>query len=159
MFLSCCSPRSSKTKGSQSRTWSWTVLETSTPPASASASIRAALDDHIAEVDADAQFDAAVRRDTGVPLGHRLLHFDRAAHRIDDAGKFHQQAVAGGLDDAPVVLGDLRIDKFAPQRLEAFERTFLVRLHQPRIPRHIGGEDRGETASGSHARAPFSRLD
>jgi len=46
-----------------------------------------ALDDHIAEIDADAQFDAIVRRDTGVPLGHRLLHRDRAAHRIDDAGK------------------------------------------------------------------------
>ncbi len=59
-----------------------------------------ALDDHIAEIDADAQFDAAVRRDAGVPLGHRLLHRDRAAHRIDDAGKLYQQAVAGGLDDA-----------------------------------------------------------
>ena len=51
--------------------------------------------------------------DAGVPLGHRLLHLDRAAHRIDDAGKFHQQAVAGGLDDAAVVLGDLRIDELA----------------------------------------------
>jgi hypothetical protein len=53
------------------------------------------LDDHIAEIDADAQFDAIVRRDTRVALGHRLLHLDRAAHRIDDAGKFGQQAVAG----------------------------------------------------------------
>src|SRR5207248_440131 len=59
-----------------------------------------ALDDHVTEVDADAQLDAAVGRDTGVVLGDRLLHFDRAAHRIDDAGKFHQQVVAGGLDDA-----------------------------------------------------------
>ena len=46
-----------------------------------------APDNHVAEIDADAQFDAIVRRDTGVPLGHRLLHRDRAAHRIDDAGK------------------------------------------------------------------------
>ena len=86
----------------------------------------------------------------GVPLGHRLLHRDRAAHRIDDAGKFHQQPVAGGLDDAALVLGDLRIEKLAAQRLEAFERAFLVRPHQPRIPRHIGGEDRGETAGRGH---------
>ena len=48
-----------------------------------------ALDDHIAEIDADAQFDAIVRSDTGVSLGHRLLHLDLAAHRIDDASKFH----------------------------------------------------------------------
>jgi len=42
------------------------------------------------------------------------------------------------------VLGDLRIDELTTQRLEAFERAFLVRPHQPRIARHIGGEDRGE---------------
>ena len=71
-----------------------------------------------------------------------------AAHRIDDAGKLHQQAIAGGLDDAAMVLGDLRIEELAAQRLEAFERAFLIRPHQPRIPRHIGGEDRGETAGG-----------
>ena len=103
--------------------------------------------------DANAQFNAAVRPDTGVPLGHRLLYSDRAAHRIDDAGKFDQQAVAGGLDDAAPVLGDFWIDQFTPQRCEAFERAFLVRPHQPRIPRHIGGEDRGKTAGRGHLRA------
>jgi hypothetical protein len=90
-----------------------------------------ALDDHVAEIDADAQFDAVVRPDTRVPLGHRQLHFDRAAHRVDDAGKFHQQAVAGGLYDAAVVFGDLQIKEIAAQRLEAFVRAFLVRPHQP----------------------------
>jgi hypothetical protein len=105
-----------------------------------------ALDNHVAEIDADAQFDAALRRDTGVPLRHRLLHFNRAAHRIDHARKFHQQAIAGGLDDAARMLGDLRIEKVAAQRFEAFERALLIRPHQPRIPRHIGGEDRRETA-------------
>jgi hypothetical protein len=43
------------------------------------------------------------------------------------AGKFHQHAIAGGLDprarpgDAAMVLGDLRIEKLMAQRLEAFE--------------------------------------
>jgi hypothetical protein len=58
-----------------------------------------------------------------------------------------------------MMLGDLRIEELEAQRFEAFERAFFVRPHQPRIPRHIGGEDSGETAGGSHARAPFSRLD
>ena len=31
-------------------------------------------------------------------------------------------------------------------RPEAFVRPFLVRPHQARIPCHIGGKDRGETA-------------
>jgi hypothetical protein len=30
--------------------------------------------------------------------------------------------------------------------LQAFERPFLVRSHQSRVARHIGGKDRGETA-------------
>ena len=51
-----------------------------------------------------------------------------------------------------VVLGDLRIDELMAQRLEAFERALLVRPHPPRIPRHIGGQDRGETAGGGHVR-------
>jgi len=69
-----------------------------------------ALDDHVAEIDADAQLDAAVRPDSSVPLGHRLLHRDRAAHRVDDAGELDEEAVAGGLDDAPPVFGDPRIE-------------------------------------------------
>ena len=73
-----------------------------------------ALDDHVAEIDADAQFDAlVVRRHRCSRSAIASLHLDRAAHRIDDAGKLHQQAVAGGLDDAAVVLGDLRIDELA----------------------------------------------
>ena len=63
----------------------------------------------------------------GVPLRHRLLHRDGAAHCIDDAGKLRQHAVAGGLDDAAVMLGDLRIDELMAQRFEAFVRAFLIR--------------------------------
>ena len=115
------------------------------------------LDDDVAEVDADAQFDAAFRPDASVPLGHRLLHRDRAAHRIDDARKFDQHAVAGALDDPAAVLGDLRIDELTAQRFEAFVRAFLVRSCQPRIPHHIGSEDRGETAGLAHPASPAAR--
>jgi len=81
------------------------------------------VEDHVAEINADAQFDSAVRRNACVALGDRLLHLDRASHRIDDAGKLHQQAVAGGLDDAAMVLGNFRIEQLAAQRFEAFVRA------------------------------------
>jgi hypothetical protein len=45
------------------------------------------------------------------------------------------------------MLGDLGIDQLPAMRLEAFEGAFLIGAHQTRIARHIGGEDRGETAS------------
>ena len=45
------------------------------------------LDDYVAKVDADTEFDTPVSRTTGIDFGHRALHCDRAAHRIDDAGE------------------------------------------------------------------------
>jgi hypothetical protein len=47
----------------------------------------------VAEIDADGQLDAVVRRDSSVSLGYRLLHRDSAAHRIDDAPELYQHAV------------------------------------------------------------------
>jgi len=46
-----------------------------------------AIGDHVAEIDTDAQLHAAIYADRRVALRHRLLHRDRAAHRIDDARK------------------------------------------------------------------------
>ncbi len=43
-------------------------------------------------------------------LGHRRLHLGRATQRVDDAGELDQEAVAGGLDDATLMAGDLRVD-------------------------------------------------
>jgi hypothetical protein len=57
-----------------------------------------------------------------------------------------------------MVLGDFRIEELAAQCFEAFERAFLIRPHQPRIPRHIGGQDRGEPAGLAHvSRQPALR--
>jgi hypothetical protein len=43
------------------------------------------------------------------------------------------------------MLLDLRIDQLAEMRPETLVRPLFVRPHQPRIARHIGGEDCGET--------------
>src|SRR6516162_777370 len=56
-----------------------------------------------------------------------------------------------------MVLGDLRIDKLMAQCFKAFEGTFLIRPHQPRIPRHVGGEDRSEPAGLAHPSQPALR--
>ena len=49
------------------------------------------------------------------------------------------------------------MEELAAERLEAFERAFLVRPHQPRTPRHIGGEDRGKPARLAHVVSPAAR--
>ena len=77
-------------------------------------------------------------------FGHRRLHLGRASERVDDAGELDQEAVAGRLDDAAAMAGDLRIDHLGAERLEPAERAFLVGLDQPRVAGDIGREDRRE---------------
>ena len=105
-----------------------------------------AVDDHVAEIDTDAENDALVLGDTGIAVDHRPLDLARAPDCIDDARKFHQHAVACGLDDAAVMLADLRIAKLAAMRPQASECPRLIRSHQPRIACDIGSEDRRKTA-------------
>ena len=124
MFFSACSPMSSKARSSRLPTWSRTVAETAMPPGcgdaleprrhvDAVAEDVVALDDDVAEIDADAEFDAAVLRHVGVALAHPALDFGGAGDRVHDARELHQHAVAGQLDDAPLMLGDLGVDQLA----------------------------------------------
>jgi hypothetical protein len=88
--------------------------------------------------------------DTGFAINDRPLQLSGTADRVDDARELYQYPVARPLDDAAGMLADLRVDELAAMRLEALVRSFLVRAHQTRVARHIGGEDRGKTAGRGH---------
>jgi hypothetical protein len=104
------------------------------------------LDDHVANVDADAKADALAFIDVGIAVFHALLHHDGAAHRIDDRRELDENAVTRGLDDTALVLGDQRIDELPAMALERGERPFLVGAHEARVSRHVRGKDGGEPA-------------
>ena len=72
--------------------------------------------DHVAQVDADAEFDAALGRQPSIALDEALLHLDGATHGVNDAAELDDAAVAGALDHAATIDGDGRIDEVAPQR-------------------------------------------
>ena len=67
-------------------------------------------------MNADAEFDAALWRQPGIALDHAILHFDGAAHGIDNAAEFDEGSIAGALDHAPGVHRDGRIDQVAAER-------------------------------------------
>ena len=54
--------------------------------------VASVLDD-VPEIDPHRKLDAAIRRYIGVSLRHFALYFDRATYRVDNAGKFEEQAV------------------------------------------------------------------
>ena len=108
------------------------------------------LDDHVTEVDAHPKGDALAFGRFPVSVDHDALGLDRAAYRVDDTGELRPKPVAGVPDDAAVMLGNLGINQLAEMRHEAFVGALLIGAHQARIPGHISGKDRSETAGRGH---------
>ena len=110
--------------------------------------------DHVAEMNADAKLNAPIGRHAGVAFDEAVLHFDRAAHRVDDAAEFDDRAVAGALNDAAVMGRDGGVDEIAAQPPEARKRAILVRASEPAIADDIGNQDRRELSGLAHCAPP-----
>ena len=116
--------------------------------------IAVALLDDVAEMNADAELDAALGRQAGVALDQAVLHFDGAAHRVDHAAELDEAAVAGALDDPPMMRGDGGVDQVAPEPPKARERAILVRSREPAVADHIGDQDRRNFPGLAHGQRP-----
>ena len=90
------------------------------------------------------------RRQAGVALDHALLHLDRAAHGVDHAAELDEAAVAGSLDDAPVMRVDGGVDEVAAQSPQPRQGAILVRAGEPAVADHIGDEDRCKLPGFGH---------
>jgi hypothetical protein len=106
--------------------------------------------DHVAEVNADAEFDAPLRRHAGVALDEAILHLDRAAHRVDHAAELDKNAVAGAFDDAPAMGGDGGIDQIAAQAPKPRKRAVLVGAGEAAVADHVGDQDRRDLPGFGH---------
>ena len=98
-----------------------------------------AVDDDVAEVDADPKDDALAVRPRFRLDG--ALDGERASDGVDHAGKLHQRAVADELHDPAVVLGDGGSEQRLAMALEGGERPRLVGAHHARIAHYVRGED------------------
>ena len=114
------------------------------------------VDYDVADVNADAKFDALVRRNIGIALEHAALNVDGAAHGIDHADIFHQHPVTGRLDDPASVLGDLGVDELLAMRFELAQRALFIDAHQPAIAGNVACPNRSQPAIDPVFR-PFSR--
>ena len=119
--------------------------------------VAVALLDHVAEMDADAELDAAVR-----PARRRCARPWRSGPRSRSARRrrrcgTRRGAVARALDDAPVMHGDRRIDEIAAQRPQPRQGAILVRAGQPAVADHIRAPGSPQV-SGSRSCRPLSSL-
>src|SRR5262249_43674515 len=88
--------------------------------------ITVSLFDHVADMNANAELDAPVLGHAGVPLHHRVLHFDGAPDRVDRTAELHNCAVAGALHYAPVVYCNGWIDQIASEGPQPRQYPILV---------------------------------
>ena len=119
--------------------------------------IAVGLLDDIAEMNADAKFDATFGRDARVALDHAILHLDGAADRVDHAAELDDVAVASALDDAAVMRGDGGIDEIATEAPQTREGPILVRPRKPRVADDVGDQDRGQFPGLAHGASAEAR--
>src|SRR5207248_1815103 len=78
----------------------------------------AILDDHVAEIDADAKLDLLALGESRIRRSHALLHIHGALYGVDHAGELDQHAIAHQFEDPAAMPGDQRSQNFAPTLLE-----------------------------------------
>jgi hypothetical protein len=88
------------------------------------------LDQHVADVDADAPFHSAFGRGPGIPICRQPLQPQGALDGADHRAELDQHAVSGGLDDPSAMLGDQRFSG-AAMLAQCLNRAHLVCPHQP----------------------------
>jgi hypothetical protein len=71
------------------------------------------------------------------------LDLDGALDHIHDTGEFGEYAVAGRIDEAPVVLFDQTVDDLAMRDERAMSRLFVL-AHEAAIAVNVGAQDGGE---------------
>src|SRR5829696_8993873 len=74
-----------------------------------------------------------------------LLNLDRALHSIDDTRELREHTVARGVRYAAPVLAYEPVHDFPVSR-QPPPRSDFVLAHEPRVVRHVSGEDGGELA-------------
>src|SRR6202165_1718347 len=99
------------------------------------------VDDDVSQMDADAELDPLGLGYLRVLVSHAALNFGGASRCIDGTGKFDQNTVASGLDDAAAMFGDCGVDKRFSESLQLRQRAFLVGTHQAAITGDISRQD------------------
>src|SRR5271165_6696145 len=106
--------------------------------------ITVGLLDDIAQMNADAELDAAFWRHAAVAFNEAVLHLDGAAHRVDNAAELDKAAVARALDDASVMRGDGGVDQIAAQPPKPRQGAVYVRAGEPAVADDVGDKERCE---------------
>jgi hypothetical protein len=103
-----------------------------------------AVDDDVADVDANPEDDPPVLRDTGIPSHHAVLNCHSAGDRIHHTWKLDEDAVSGGLHHSAVMPRNGGIGEFSADGLQIAQRADLIDTHKAAVANDVACEDRGK---------------
>jgi hypothetical protein len=69
-----------------------------------------------------------------------------ASHRVHNAWKLDQKAVACMFEDPPLVDCNRGIEQFRANDIQVGQRAFLIDAHKAAVTHHVGCEDSGQSA-------------
>ena len=107
-----------------------------------------AIDQHVTEIDADAQADGLLARASGLALDHAALDVHGTGDGLDHARELDQRTVAHELDQTPSMGRQQWVDQLGAMILQPGERRRLGRLHEPAVADDIGRQDSRQPSSG-----------
>ena len=121
----------------------------------------AALDDDVAEIDADPQGDAPLGRQGLVLLDDRIAQGRRAARCLDDALELAERQIAGLLEQVAAIFADQRLDDFGQHAAQLGDPVGLVAGQQPSVAGDQNGRQPPPDPCSRHIRhgdcAPIAR--
>jgi hypothetical protein len=88
-----------------------------------------AIENNIANIDADTKLNSLLILRSGIPFCHSLLNFDGTAQRIYNTAKFCQQTVTSAFHYPTAIFLDFWIKKLATMGFQANKCAFLVVAH------------------------------
>jgi hypothetical protein len=100
------------------------------------------MDDDIARIDADPQFQLTVAVGCVITRGQRALNLDRAIDRVDRAVELDEEAIALASHEPTLVQRHSWLEHGLDTIGEPKVRTFFVGIHQTAVADNIREEDR-----------------
>src|SRR3954451_9113934 len=98
---------------------------------------------HVADVDADFQFNPPVRCDVMIALRQGALDFNGALRRFQGAAEFDEKSIANGFDLGAVEPGKNFTEK-ATVFFQQFDSELIVTLGQGTVAHHVSEHDGGK---------------
>ena len=97
-----------------------------------------AIDDEVAEIDANAEIKTFFTRQLCIVFLERELNIDRASDGIHNARELNQGSIAHKFDQPAIMSSDSWVDVVGPHGLQPIKGIRLIILHKAAIADDIG---------------------